>query len=132
LHRFRHRRFARAARPSVTSPCSSERQRRRGRLVEKFWRVGLVNSSRVPKAYYTVMVAASLNAGTGTVGLSPATGGVAGFPTNCSAPGPVVTLTPRGETMQDSIYGGPATPTMDRPVTVNLTFCLYPAARASL
>ena len=48
LNRFRHRRFARAARPSATSPCSSEGQRRRGRLAVKFWRVGLVNSSRVP------------------------------------------------------------------------------------
>ena len=49
LSRFRHRRFARAARPSATSPCSSERQRSRGRLVEKSWRAGLVNFSRVPK-----------------------------------------------------------------------------------
>ena len=50
LHMFRHRRFARAARPSATITCSSERQRSRGRLVEKFWRAGLVNFSRGPKS----------------------------------------------------------------------------------
>ena len=39
------------ARPdrAPTSPCSSERQRRRGRLLEKFWRAERVNSSRAPK-----------------------------------------------------------------------------------
>ncbi len=48
VNTFRHRLFARAARPSATSPCSSERQRRRGPLVVKLWRAELVNSSRVP------------------------------------------------------------------------------------
>jgi hypothetical protein len=48
VNTFRHRLFARAARPSGTSPCSSERQRRRGPLVVKLWRAELVNSSRVP------------------------------------------------------------------------------------
>jgi len=41
--------------------------------------------------------------GSGTVALSPASGGVPGMPANCYAPGTTVTLTPTGNSAQDYV-----------------------------
>jgi hypothetical protein len=81
----------------------------------------------------TVTVAPS---GSGTVAVSPASGGLAGLPANCYAPGTSVTLTATGTAAQDYIFGswsGAGTGVTTRTVVMNLAsavtanFTVYPA-----
>ena len=81
----------------------------------------------------TVVVAP---AGSGTVAASPASGGLAGLPTNCYAPGTTVTLTATGTAAQDYIFGSWSgagtgftirTVVMNGPSAVTANFTLYPA-----
>src|SRR5450759_1540297 len=86
-------------------------------------------------ACYALTVTVS-PAGSGTVAASPASGGLAGLPANCYAPGATVTLTATGMAAQNYIFGSwsgagtgftTRTVVMNGPSAVTANFSLYPA-----